>query len=66
MKNNLDIQKEVRQVIRKLDEFITNIAVKILKIIRWQNTEFNQQTISTILGWIFGCSLIVIFKLIFA
>ena len=53
-------------MIRKLDEFITNIAVKILKIIRWQNTEFNQQTISTILGWIFGCSLIVIFKLIFA
>lgn len=39
---------------RKLNEIITRISVWILKKIRWENTEFNQQTISTILGWTFG------------
>ena len=32
---------------RKLNEIITRISVWILKKIRWENTEFNQQTIST-------------------
>ena len=49
---------------RKLNEFLTNIVEKILKKIRWQNTKFNQQTISTILGWAFGCSLILILYLL--
>lgn len=53
-------------MIKKLNNIITGCAEKILKIIRWENTEFNQQTISTILGWIFGCSLIIIFKFILA
>lgn len=53
-------------MIRKLNKILTNIVEKILKKIHWQNTEFNQQTICTILGWIFGCSLILIFKFISA
>ena len=46
---------------RKLNEIITRISVWILKKIRWENTEFNQQTISTILGWTFGFILACIF-----
>lgn len=49
---------------RKLNEFLTNIVEKILKKIRWQNTKFNQQIIITILGFAFGCSLILILYLL--
>lgn len=62
----IETESEVRKTMRKLNEFLTNIVEKILKKIRWQNTKFNQQTISTILGWAFGCSLILIYKFIFA
>ena len=49
---------------RKLNEFLTNIVEKILKKIRWQNTKFNQQTIRhNVLGWAFGCSLILIYEI---
>lgn len=61
-----ETESEVRKTMRKLNEFLTNIVEKILKKIRWQNTKFNQQTISAILGWAFGCSLILIYKFIFA
>lgn len=62
----IETESEVRKTMRKLNEFLTNIVEKILKKIRWKNTKFNQQTISTILGWAFGCSLILIYKFIFA
>lgn len=53
-------------MLRKLNGIITDIDERILKILCWKNTKSNQQTISTILGWIFGWSLIAIFKLIVA
>lgn len=46
----IETESEVRKTMRKLNEFLTNIVEKILKKIRWQNTKFNQQTISTIFG----------------
>ena len=51
-------------IVEKLNELLTNIVEKILKKIRWQNTKFNQQIIITILGFAFGCSLILILYLL--
>ena len=65
-RNKHRYRKEGEEMIKKLNNVITSCSEKILKIICWENTEFNQQTISTILGWIFGCSLIIIFKFILA
>lgn len=49
---------------RKLNQILTNIDIWILKKLRWKNTEFNQRTISTILGWMVGFILAMIFKYI--
>ena len=67
-KENLIFRPEEERSVgmRKLNEIITRISVWILKKIRWENTEFNQQTISTILGWTFGFILACIYKFILA
>lgn len=50
----------------KINKVITDIAIWILKKLRWKNTEVNQRAISTILGWTLGFVLAMVFKFIFA
>lgn len=49
---------------RTLNQLLTNIDIWILKKLRWKNTEFNQRTISTILGWMVGFTFAMVFKFI--
>lgn len=52
--------KYLYEILKYLNEKLTDLCVVILKIIHWENTKSNQQIISMILGYLVSFILICI------